>query len=80
MPYITSIERRGIQKGLEQGLEQGLETSVLRILTRKFGEVPAEIEARIRNLPLDVLEPALDESLNAESLSDFEQRLSGLEN
>jgi hypothetical protein len=80
MPYVTSIERRGIQKGLEQGLEQGLETSVLRILTRKFGEVPAEIEARIRNLPLDVLEPALDESLNAESLSDFEQRLSGLEN
>lgn len=80
MPYITSIERRGLRRGLEQGLEQGLEISVLRILNRKFGEVPAEIEARIRNLPLDALEPALDESLNAESLSDFEQRLSGLEN
>jgi flagellar biosynthesis/type III secretory pathway protein FliH len=24
MPYITSVERIGIQKGLEQGLKQGL--------------------------------------------------------
>lgn len=79
MPYITSIERRGIKKGLEQGLERGLEISILHILTRKFGEIPAELETRIRGLPLDRLEPALDESLNAESLSDFEQRLPGLE-
>ena len=25
MPYITSVERLGIQKGLQQGLEQGLQ-------------------------------------------------------
>jgi Domain of unknown function (DUF4351) len=79
MPYITSIERRAIQRGLEQGLEQELEISVLRILTRKFGEVSAELETRVRNLPLEMLEPALDESLNAASIFDFEQRLSELE-
>jgi hypothetical protein len=79
MPYVTSIERHAIQRGLEQGLEQGLEKSIMIVLTQKFGGVSAELEARIRNLPLDILETTLNESLNAVSLSDFEKRLSELE-
>ena len=27
MPYITSVERFGIQKGIEQGIEQGIQQS-----------------------------------------------------
>ena len=50
MPYVTTVERAGIEKGLQQGLQQGLaqgqkqgEAAVLlRQLTRKFGPAAAE--------------------------------------
>jgi hypothetical protein len=42
MPYITSVERIGIQKGLEQGLEQGRREELLAgialALDLKFGD------------------------------------------
>ncbi len=45
MAYITSAERIGIERGLEQsihqGIHQGERTLLLRLLQRKFGEVPA---------------------------------------
>lgn len=52
-PYITSIERRGIEKGLQQGIEQGIEQGetrgfqrglnaerglLQRLAKRRFGE------------------------------------------
>ena len=75
MPYVTSIERRATQRGLEQGIER----SVLRVLARRFGEIPADMEARIRDLPLSQLDPALDASLEASTLQDFELQLAALE-
>ena len=55
MTYITSAERIGIQKGIQLGLEQGLEQGLLqgekavllRLLERKFGDVPAAYRDRI---------------------------------
>ncbi|GCL56277.1 hypothetical protein NIES3806_36360 [Microcystis aeruginosa NIES-3806] len=35
MPYITSVERQGI----EQGRQQGEATLVLRLLNRRLGQV-----------------------------------------
>jgi hypothetical protein len=41
MPYITSVERIGIEKGMQQGMQQGMrqgESALLeRQLTRRFG-------------------------------------------
>ncbi len=41
MPYITSVERIGIQKGIEQGLQQGIRQGLLEgielVLELKFG-------------------------------------------
>ncbi|HET6385368.1 MAG TPA: hypothetical protein VFJ58_18400, partial [Armatimonadota bacterium] len=56
MPYVTGIERRGIQKGLEQGLEQGREQGELReaqnalidILGARFGSLPPNLVERVR--------------------------------
>ena len=39
MPYITSIERRGI--------EQGRRTMLLRLLTQRFGVLPSWVESRL---------------------------------
>lgn len=48
MPYITSIERLGIQKGIAQGLEQGISKGILKksheavmtVLTTRFHRLP----------------------------------------
>ena len=45
-PYITSIERRGIEKGIQQGLEQGILQGERQLLVRqarlRFGEAAAK--------------------------------------
>ena len=42
MPYITSVERIGMEKGLQQGMEKGMEKGmqqmVLDALDERFGE------------------------------------------
>ncbi len=58
MPYITSVERIGIQKGIEQGLQQGLQQGmledaremVLEALSFKFGVVPVEVAEAIKSI------------------------------
>ncbi len=48
MPYLSSIERRALQKGIEQGLEKGLEKGRSRgrlqqlrtLLEHRFGPLP----------------------------------------
>lgn len=74
MPYITSVERIGIEKGMQQGRQQGMqrgEAAVLeRQLTRRFGPLSPETRARLANAPLDQLEHWADNILDADSLED----------
>ena len=60
MPYITSIERIGLERGLERGLEKGLEKGVekgrqaalqeniMEILEARFGVVPYPWRERLQ--------------------------------
>jgi hypothetical protein len=52
MPYVSSFERRGLEKGREQGLEQGRQQALSELigkqLTRRFGALPHAIEDRLR--------------------------------
>ena len=57
MPYITSVERIGMQKGFEQGLQQGLQQGLREVqdmvceaVTTRFGTVPDDILAAVRRL------------------------------
>ena len=77
--FIEKWMEEGKQLGLEQVLEQGLEQSILRVLIRRFNQVPAGIEARLQRLPVKKLELALDEAVLAADLADFDQRLAALE-
>ena len=64
MPYVTSIERlakeegreegreEGLEKGLEKGREQGTITLLLRMLTRRCGQLPGDVEREIHQLSL----------------------------
>ena len=71
MPYVTSVERLGMQKGFEQGLQQGLQQGVqqglqqgklqaaremlLEVVAMRFGGVPDDVLAVVRRL--ETIEP-----------------------
>ena len=47
MPYITSIERHGIEKGLQQGRLQALQEAVVEALQARFPRVPGALRDQI---------------------------------
>ena len=67
-PYITSIERRGIEKGIEQGFEEHARATLRRLLAQRFGELPAAIEQRINQAEQTQLDAWLDQVISAPSL------------
>jgi hypothetical protein len=67
MPYITSIERMGIEQGIQQG-----EVIVLRqLLTRRFGPLPAWAEQRLVQASRQELESCAERVLKAQRLEDI---------
>jgi hypothetical protein len=74
MPYITNIERKGIEKGLEQGIQQGIQrgesTILRRQLARRFEELPGWAEQRLESAGRDELESWADRVLEAERIED----------
>jgi predicted transposase YdaD len=66
MPYITSVERLGIEQGIEQGMQREGANLVLRQLNRRFGQVTTSVEKQIRQLSVKQLEDL------GEALLDFE--------
>jgi hypothetical protein len=77
MPYITSVERIGIEKGLQQGMQQGMqqgkiegEASILeRQLTKRFGPLAEETRSRLASASLDQLDLWADRILDAPTLA-----------
>ena len=60
MPYITSVERIGIEKGIKKGIKKGIEKGerslILRQLNRRVGEFPIALQSQIDRLSLSQLE------------------------
>jgi hypothetical protein len=75
MPYITSVERLGIEQGIQRGLEQGMQpgeaTLVLRQLNRRLGQVTTSVEKQIRQLSVKQLEDLGEVSLDFENEADL---------
>jgi flagellar biosynthesis/type III secretory pathway protein FliH len=87
MPYITSVERIGIEKGLNQGREEGRQEGrqeevvrlLLKFLQGKFKAVPTDIQIHLQKLSVDKLEELIDKTLVANSLEEFMERLAEIE-
>ena len=67
MPYITTIERLGIEQGLQQGLLQSLQ----RVLLKRSGELPEVVHKRLLKLSAAQLDLLTDTALSAQSLEEF---------
>ena len=71
MPYITSVERRGIQQGIQQGRHEGEVSLIWRQLNRRLGQVSPTVEEQLRQLPVEQLEDLGEALLDFESEADL---------
>ena len=79
MPYVTSVERIGIQKGLEQGRQEGRQEGrkegeaaiLLRLIALRFGPPTEEVCARIEAADADTLLDWSARILTAERVDDI---------
>jgi hypothetical protein len=76
MPYITSIERTGIEKGRKEGVLLATQQAVLDALAAKFGAVPESVTAAIAGLSdVERLRALHGAAVVAGSLAEFEAAL-----
>jgi len=78
MPYITSIERLGIERGIEQGIERGnLQTqrqSIIEVLEIRFAEVPSELTAVLNGIEdLEFLKQLHKRAVTVASVEELQQ-------
>ncbi len=73
MPYITHIERKGIQQGMQQGIQQGEVFILKRQLRRRFGELPLALEQRLNEASIGELESWAEHILSANTLDEVFQ-------
>jgi len=76
MPYITSVERLGIQKGRQEGRQEGRQQEAaslaLRLISRRLGTVDPALQAQIQQLSLPQLEDLVEAVLDFSQPEDLE--------
>jgi flagellar biosynthesis/type III secretory pathway protein FliH len=72
MQIVTSWMEQGIEQGIEQGEQKATLKSVLRVLTRRVGELDAEVNKRLQQLSVSQLEDLLDAALDFTQMGDLE--------
>ena len=86
MEYVTSIERVRLALSREEGLQEGQQIGeqrgeqrakqetqskmLLRLLTRRFGDVPTALQERIKNATQEQIEAWFDAGIEAKTLGD----------
>jgi hypothetical protein len=79
MPYVTSIERHGIEKGIEQGIEQGKREGLLKAIEigmrLKFGASGMTYLPEIQQIDtVHILESVADAIEGAASIDELRQK------
>ena len=71
-PCYPEIKQEGREEGREEGLQQATLNLVIRLLTKRFGELSAEIRGSISTLPLPVMENLSEALLDFTNLNDLQ--------
>jgi predicted transposase YdaD len=66
-------QTRVYQQGREEGRESEARSLVLRLLTRRMGELPESVIQQVNTLSLESLEALGEALLNFSSMDDLEQ-------
>lgn len=70
---LTEGEQKGLKQGLEQGLEQGARRQLIRVLQRRFGEIPQQVKTSLETQSIEELENLMDAAIAVSSLDEFLQ-------
>jgi len=81
MPYITSIERLGIERGIEQGIEleslRSKKESIIEVLEIRFAEVPSELIAVLNGIKdFEFLKQLHKRAVTVASVEELQQLIS----
>lgn len=68
MAYVSSFEKMGLEKGMQQGLQAGEALALQKLLTRRFGVIPAQTLSKITTASTAQIDAWLDRVLDAPSL------------
>jgi predicted transposase YdaD len=74
------IKEEGREEGREEGKEEATINLIIRLLTKRFGEVSDELQSSISGLTLPVLEDLSEALLDFTSLADLQSWLEALTN
>ncbi len=81
MEYLSSMERRAMERGRQAGLTEGVlqgelvgrAATVQRLLTRRLGMLSREDEQRIRSLSVTMLDRLADDLLDFAEPADLQR-------
>lgn len=76
----TRVYREIKEEGREEGRTEEAVNLIIRILTKRFGELSEEIRSSISGLPLPVLEDLSEALLDFDSLADLQVWLEAVGN
>ena len=71
MPYITSVERIGLERGKQEGRLEGKQATFSRLARARFGPLPAALETRIATSDEATLDAILDRVITVATVEDL---------
>lgn len=74
-PYISTIARLERDEGRQEGRQEEAIRLLLRLLTSRFGPVPAAVETHLQMLAIEQIEPLVDVALAQATLDEFVAQL-----
>ena len=80
MPYVTSVERIGIEKGVQQGIPLGMliegREMLVDVLNERFGTISADLSKQLESIDSrENLKALFRQSLKIKTLKEFEDRV-----
>ena len=72
--WAQAHEQKGIEKGIERGIEKGEALVLQKLLTKRFGTLPADMVGKISAASAGQIDVWLDRVLDAASLEDVFQQ------
>ncbi|KYC40598.1 hypothetical protein WA1_26125 [Scytonema hofmannii PCC 7110] len=76
----TRVYREIKEEGQQEGRQEEAANLVVRLLVKRFGEVPGDLRSQISNLRLTILEDLSEALLDFTSLADLQSWLKSLQN
>ena len=76
MPYVTSVEKIGIEKGMQQGMLLEAQDMLIEVLTERFGGVSGELSEQIKRIDSrERLKNMLRQALRVKSFEEFGEKV-----